>query len=442
MASAYSLNPTFAALDLLGIRVPVLVGVAVIAGFFGAFGGWAVLAPLDSAAIAPGVVSVDTKRKTIQHLEGGIVCEILVRDGDTVKAGDVLIRLDETQPRASLALVEGRHRAALALQARLVAERDSRHAVEFPEELTRRHDQPESAETLAGQIHIFEARRQSLQGQTAILEQRIAQYEAEIEGLQGQIGAQDLQLELINDEIGSLKQLFDKGMTGKSQLRRLQRELAEVSGERSHAQASIARARQNIAEARLQVTELRTRFLNEVVQQLGEVQSELFDLSEKMRAARDVLTGTVIRAPLDGTIVGLGVHTVGGVIAPGERLLDIVPKDERLVIEARVDPQDIDVVDPGLTAQVRLTAFSQRHMLPIEGQVLTISADRLTDERTGQDYFLAKVELIEDVAERLNGAALYPGMQAEVMIVTEARTFLDYLLRPMTQSFNRAFREI
>ena len=189
------------------------------------------------------------------------------------------------------------------------------------------------------------------------------------------------------------------------------------------------------------MTELRTRFLNQVVQQLGELQNELFDLSEKMRAAEDVLKRTVIRAPLDGTIVGLGVHTVGGVIAPGERLLDIVPKDERLVIEARVNPRDIDVVDPGLNAQVRLTAFSQRHMRPINGQVLTISADRLTDERTGEDYFLAKVELVEDVATRLDGAALYPGMQAEVMILTEARTFFDYLIRPMTESFNRAFRE-
>jgi HlyD family type I secretion membrane fusion protein len=423
------------------IRTPALMGAFTIVLFFGILGGWAALAPLESAAIASGVVSVDTKRKTLQHLEGGIVKEILVGEGDRVQVGNVLIRVDETQPRANLALVQGRRRATLAVQARLIAERDAQAEVTFPPELIALRDLREIRSQMSGQLNIFHARRKSLQGQKAILEQRVAQFEAEIRGLQGQMKAQDRQIDLIRDQEAGLKKLFKKGMSGKSQLRELQRELAEVSGERSKAEAAIARARQNIAEARLNMTELKTRFLNAVLQELDDVQSELFDLTEKARAAEDVLRRTVIRAPLDGTVVSLGVHTVGGVIAPGERLLDIVPRDERLVIEARVEPKDIDVVEPGLTAQVRLTAFSQRNTLPVMGRVLTISADRLTDERSGEDYFLARVELLDDVGSLPNGTALYPGMHAEVMIVTEARTLLDYLFRPMAQSFNRAFRE-
>ena len=337
--------------------------------------------------------------------------------------------------------MRGRYQAALALEARLIAERDNRPAIEFPEQLENGRDQSEVTEIIVGQENIFQARRRSLEGQTAILGQRVAQFEAEIRGLQGQIKAQDQQLELANDEIEGMRKLFEKGMLGKGRLRELQRELAEVTGERSQSEAAIARARQNIAEAHLQVTELGTNLLNEVVEKLGEVQSELYDLVEKIRASEDVLSRTEIRAPLAGTIVGLQVHTIGCVIAPGEDLLDIVASGERLLVEARVDPSDIDVVEPGLAAQVRLTAFSQRNSKPVNGVVLTVSADRLTDQRTGEDYFLARVELVDNLAEVLAGDSLYPGMQAEVIIVTGARTPFDYLIRPITQSLNRAMRE-
>jgi HlyD family type I secretion membrane fusion protein len=424
--------------DGLGIKVPVTIGIFIIILFFGVFGVWATIAPLESAAIARGVVSVDGQRKTIQHLEGGIIGVINIQEGQAVKAGDTLILLDETQPRANLELLKGRFLAMLALEARLLAERDSKESIEFPDELIRQQQNEDVDDIIKSQVNIFNARRQALLGQISINEQRIKQFEEEIYGFNGLNQAQDEQLELANDEIDSNRKLYEKGLTGKARLRGLQRETAKLTGERSQNQAAIARGRQNIDEVRLQITELKTNALNEAVQGLGKAQGNLYDLIEKVRAAEDVLTRTVIRAPVAGTIVNLQVHTIGGVISPGQDLMDIVPVGGRLIVEARVDPNDIDVIKTGLKAQVRLTAFNQRQIQPIEGRVITVSADHIKDERTGIDYFLARVELTEEIDE---GIELYPGMQAEVMIVTGARTTLDYLARPITQSLNRAFRE-
>jgi len=424
----------------IGIAVPVTVGMAVVVLFFGVFGAWAALAPLESAAVAGGVISVETQRKTVQHLEGGIIRAINVSDGDEVDADEVLIELEETHARATLELLKGRYRAAQALEARLIAERDGLASIAFPGVLTDADDL-DATELIQAQVNIFNGRRASFEGQTAIMEQRIKQIQEEIRGLEGQIAAQAEQLVLTEDEIASNQKLFDEGMSGKSRLRELQRELAEVSGQHSQSVAAIARAEQDIGEARLQMAELRTKLVNEAVQQLGLVQSELFDLSEQIRSAEDVLRRTIIRAPMAGTIVDLKVHTVGGVVTPGQALLDIVPTGDRLIVEAFIHPDDIDVVEVGLPAQVRLTALTQRNLAPLEGRVVTVSADRLTEPRTGADFFLARIVLDEDPSAALDGERLYPGMQAEVMIVTGARTTFDYLSRPIVQSLNRAFRE-
>jgi len=424
----------------MGIAAPIATGAGIVALFFGAFGAWAAFAPLESAAVARGVISVETQRKTIQHLEGGIVGEIRVRDGDEVAADAILVVLDDTQARATLELLRGRHRAAQALEARLVAERDGAEEISFPAELREVAD-ADVEELLRAQTNIFTGRRQSISGQSAIMQQRIAQIQQEIRGLQGQVKAQAEQLSLTNDEIASNQKLVDEGLSGKSRLLELQRSLAEITGDHSQSLAAIARAEQNIEETRLEMADLKTNYVNDAVQQLVVVQNELLDLGEQLRAAEDVLRRTVIRSPMAGTVVGLQVHTVGGVVAPGQALLDVVPKGDRLIVEAFVDPNDIDVVQVGLTAQVRLTALTQRNLMPLEGHVTTVSADRLTDQRTGASYFLARVELDDDPAEKLGGERLYPGMQAEVMIVTGARTTLDYLSRPLVNSFNRALRE-
>ena len=419
----------------------VLVGFAVIAVFFGVLGGWAALARLDSAAIAPGVVVVDTKRKTVQHLEGGIVGEILVRDGDRVHAGQVLIRLDETRPRATLELLRGRYMAAQALEARLIAERDHREEIILPESLLGQRDDPKVAEIIDGQTNIFVTRQQTLSGQIGILRQRMAQYREEIRGIEGEIAAEGTQLRLIAEEIATVSKLLEKGLAKKPRLLALQRQQAEINGERSRNEASIARAKNSIAETRLRITELETARIDEVVQELRDTQTQQFDLVEKMRAAEDVLRRTAILAPLGGVVVDLKVHTHGGVIAPGEPLLDVVPSADRLVVEAQIDPDDIDVAHEGLTARVQFTAFNRRHLVPVKGVVTSVSADRLVDERSGLPYYLARIELADDLPEALNGTSLYPGMQAEVMIVTEKRTVLDMLVQPIAQSFNRAFRE-
>jgi HlyD family type I secretion membrane fusion protein len=426
----------------LVLGMPLYVGLGIIFLFFCTFFGWAVFSPLESAAIAPGEVYVDTKRKTIQHLEGGIISKIMVRDGDLVEPGQVLIHLDQIQPLANLALIQGRFNAARALEYRLRAERDQLKKVVFPQELEkRRSSDPEVMDMLETQERIFRSRRKSIAGQRAILNQRIVQYKEEINGLSGQIEAQDEHVAISNQEIKALKDLVTKGLSGNQRMLELKRDLTEIKGERAKNISSIARVGQKIVETKLEIVNLDTAQMNEVVQELREVKTELYDQREKIRAVGDVLKRTDIIAPIAGTVVGLNVHTVGGVITRGEELMDIVPAGEQLIIEARVNPNDIDVVKLDLPAHVRFTAFNQRDTNPVEGKVVTISADRLSDERTGEVFYSVRIELIGDLQEALDGKALYPGMQAEVMILTGARTPLDYFIQPITQSFNRAFRE-
>jgi len=274
-----------------------------------------------------------------------------------------------------------------------------------------------------------------------VLNQRIAEFKEEIKGLEGEITADDTQLELILEEIAAVEILLEKGLERKPRLLALKRRVAEIEGERSSSRARIARVNQSIGEARLRITELATTRINEVVEQLREVQATLFDVDERLNASRDVLARTEIRAMQAGAIVDLRVHTKGGVIAPGEDLLDIVPGDDLLIIEARIDPKDIDVVSWGLAARVRFTAFSQRNAVPMDGRVISVSADNLVDERTGETYYLARIKLDKDPSEVMPGLRLYPGMQAEVMIVTGSRTALEYIMSPIRNSIGRALRE-
>lgn len=423
------------------VRKPIAIGSIVVGLFVAVFVLWAGIAPLSTAAIAPGEVTVETKRKTVQHLEGGIVREILVKDGDAVQAGQVLVRLDRTQPSAMLALVEGRLIAARSLEARLVAERDAADAISFPPDILARAAEPEVAEILAGQRGIFAARRDDTANKIAILRKRDGQVRTEIDGLKAQISAADRQLGLIGQEVDGIRGLVERGLVAKPRLLALERRAAEIGGERGRNVAAIARAEQSIAETELKVQDVRTERLNAVVAELREVQAQIYDLGERHNATRDVLARTDIRAPIAGTVVGMKIATDGGVISPGEALMDIVPRDDRLVVEARVRPDDIDVVREGLEAHIRFTAFSQRNLRPVDGDVISVSADRLSDRLMPDGFYLARIALRDDARERLRGASLYPGMQAEVMIVTGTRSALSYFLKPLTDSFDRAFRE-
>lgn len=424
----------------MGIAPTLVAGFLLIAAFFGGFGGWAAFAPLESAAIAPGVISVDSKRKTVQHLEGGIVANILVREGNAVKVGQPLVHLDDTQARAQLGLVTGQYRSAVALEARLEAELEGLDAIAFPEALTAAAGSADVDKLISTQNRLFRSRAESLVNQTNILRQRIAQLREEITGTQAEMTAQDRQLALVGEELATTEQLLARGYERRPRLLDLQRQQAEITGARAQNKARIARAHQSIGEAELQITQLSNERLNEVVGQLRDVQSQIADLGEKMSSASDVLSRTVVTASVDGTVVNLQIATSGGVVAAGQPIMDIVPTDDSLIVEARLDPNDIDVVTLELPAQVRVSAFSQRTAPVLDGKVIYVSADRLTDERTGVPHYLVRVALTPE-QPGLKGLVLQPGMPAEVMIVTGQRTPLDYLVRPIMHSFGRALHE-
>ena len=425
----------------MGIRASMTTGLVVVAVFVGGFGTWAAVAPLESAAIAPGIIGVSTERRTVQHLEGGIVDEILVADGDRVAAGQTLIVLDDTAARAALDLLEGQYRSAVALNARLEAERDDRPAIGWPAWLADAAlDDGAAAEVMATQERIFRARAVSLANQRAIHRRRIEQLREESAGLAGELAAQDRRRALLAEELEGVRELVERGLEPKPRLLEMERAEAEIVGARVRNQARIAGIAQTIDETRLVIDELGNVRLAEVVAELREVETRLSDLRERLAAARDVVARTRVAAPVAGTVMALQVFTEGGVVAAGQRLLDVVPANDRLVIEARVAPNDIETIALGLAAQVRLTAYSQLGAPRLTGRVVRVSADRLADPRTGASWYEARIALDPD-QPGLASLALVPGMPAEVMIVTGARTPVDYLLKPIVDSLGRALRE-
>ncbi|MBW7852275.1 MAG: HlyD family type I secretion periplasmic adaptor subunit [Rhodospirillales bacterium] len=421
-------------------RGALTVGIVTVLAAFGGLGTWAAVAPLHSAAVAVGQVTVDSYRKTIQHLEGGIIGEIAVRDGDEVAAGDVLVRLDDTRLRASHRILINRLREGLARQARLAAERDDAAAVAFPKELLDQRSDPEVADVIEGQRNLFQARRQLLAGQIAVLQQRNQQYAQEVAALDAQQQAMRRQLDLVSEEIATVAYLVRSGLGQKPRLLALQREAARLEGERGEHLARMARVRQSMAGTELEIINLRNRRMEEVAADDRETEMLVHDTRQELAEIEDSLRRTVVRAPKPGIVVNMRFHTTGGVVGPGEAILDIVPDDDRLVVEARVRPEDIDVVHPGLAAQVRLTAFKQRLTPTADGTVITVSADRLADPVSGEAYYLARISLDDESLSRLP-AELYPGMPAEALILTGRRTAFDYIASPITQALPRAWRE-
>ncbi|MDZ5697092.1 HlyD family type I secretion periplasmic adaptor subunit [Chelativorans sp. M5D2P16] len=419
----------------------ILAGVAVIAIAFGGAGAWGATVPLASAVVASGQITVDTNRKQVQHLEGGIVADLHVRNGDTVAGGDILIHLDGTKAKAQLAIVETAHREELAKEARLVAERDGRETIDWPEALATADTDPEVVALRRSQTAIFHSRRETLAGETGILRERVEQLKQEIEGLSAQRDSTDKQITLISDELEPLRGLFEGGHTTKQRLLALEREAARLQGERGKLTADIARARNSIGETKLAILQKKKAFLNEVVSTLREVQSKTVDLRERMIAAEDVLRRLDIRAPVSGKIVNMAVHSEDAVIKGGETILEIVPSGDRLLVEVRVRPQDIDNVAIGQPADVRMLAFKQRTTPTLAGRVSYVSADALTSPENDATFYLARIRVPEAELARLKGRELQPGMPAEVMIRTGERTAVAYMLQPLIDSMSRAWRE-
>ncbi|MBK1842958.1 HlyD family type I secretion periplasmic adaptor subunit [Azospirillum sp. YIM B02556] len=423
----------------------IAAGLALTLAGFGGFGTWAALVPLASAAVAPGTVTADSNRKTVQHLDGGIVAEILVRDGDRVVAGQPLIRLDDLESRSTVTVLEGQLWALLAQEARLIAERDEVATMTLPKALAAKAAAPASAgsvaEIVGGQQRIFLSRRASLDGRAVITRQRIAQLEAQIAGLEAQRRAGGRQLVLIQEEAAAVAEMVAKGLERKPRLLALMRQTAELDGMQGDLANRIAQAREAIAEADLEILGLRADRQSEVATELRDVQVRRAEAEEKLAAAsirqgrRDVL------APEAGTVMNLRTFAPGAVVAPGEAILDLVPLDDRLVIDARVSPNDIDVVHAGLPAKVVLSAFKSRTTPQLDGAVLRVSADAVIDDRTGQPYYQARVAVDATQLAALKDVHLLPGMPAETLIVTGERTLLRYLTQPIDDSFRKAFRE-
>ncbi|MGV6875125.1 HlyD family type I secretion periplasmic adaptor subunit [Pseudochelatococcus sp. B33] len=416
-------------------------GYAVIVLTFGLLGGWAALASIDSAVVATGVVSVESKRKAVQHLEGGIVREINVTNGDRVDFGQVLFRLDPTSSDANYAATRHQLDMALATEARLVAERDSLPEIVFPQTLQHRNNEPEVARTLDDQLTQFRERRASLDGQISVMKNRINQYGAEIDGLERERESAQQQLFFIDDELVGVKMLAKKGLVSKTRESSLEREKARLDGVIGRNQADSAKARNAIGEIEIQIRQVQQQFLEQVSESLADVRLKLGDLQERIRVVEDVRNRIDVVAPRSGVVHNLKVFTVGGVVRPGDTLLEIVPDDDELVVEAHVEVTDIDRVHTGLEAEVRFPAFHSRTTPLIMGTLQDISRDRLTDEKTGVPYYLALVavrdtDLPGDLKTRLR-----PGMPADIIFPTGERTVLDYLTRPLTEAVTTSFRE-
>lgn len=416
------------------------IGMVVLLSTLGVFGIWSIFAPMDASALAPGTVAVKSHRKTVQHLDGGIVKTLIAKDGDKVKAGDPLLILDDTQIKAQLEIVKGEMITLLTQGARLLAERDGASEIVYSDRLKEINDSRTEA-LKESQKQIFIARRHTHQGGISVLKQRISQLKAQNKGLRGQqLSKKQLQASY-QEEILDLRELLAEGYADKLRLRDIERNLAIAIGEIAELESAIAGNKIQVGETQLQIMQLKKQFMEDVVSKLDEVQNQLNDAAERLMAAQDQMDRTVIKAPVQGTVLGLSVHTEGGVIEAGTPILDIVPENEELVVNARVNPLDIDRVSTGLTAEVRFNVFKQKFTPTVEGKVINLSADSLVDDKTGVSYYQARIELTPESYRKLAGLQLLPGMPAEVLINTGERTLLEYLLQPITDAFARALIE-
>ena len=404
-------------------------------------GGWAVLTEFSGAVIASGLVVVDSNVKRVQHPTGGVVGELRIRDGHQVKAGQILLRLDDVQTKANLAIVTKALDELAARQARLEAERDGADDVRIPSDLLRRIDDPDVARTVHGELGQFETRRKGRDGQKAQLRERVAQLGKEITGYTAQHDSKVRQIEWIGDELAGVRELWTKKLIPFNRLTILEREKERLAGERGQLIASIAQSGGKIAEIELQIIQIDQDMRTEVGRELADIRARTAELIEKKVSAHDQLQRVDVRAPQDGTVTQLAVHTVGGVITSGEQIMLIVPEADTLAIDVRAQPQDIDQLSVGQRAIVRLTAFNQQTTPELNGVVERVSADVLEDIKTGTRFYTVRVAVPESELARLGALKLIPGMPADAFIQTASRTVMSFLLRPLWDQIGRAFRE-
>jgi HlyD family secretion protein/epimerase transport system membrane fusion protein len=421
-----------------------MLSIFIIALFFGGFVGWASFAPLESAVVGKGLISPSGSRRVVQHLEGGVIQDILVKDGDKVDAGQILVRLNDTQSDAAYKATSRRVLGQRALVARLEAEVKGQEGLLYPDVLLA-SSEPDLLKVLNDQREIFSARLAAFKGQQSILEQQAAQMREQINGFNQQASSVARQLELIQSETEDVEGLIAKGLERRPRLLALQRTTAALEGQRSSFLASIAQAQQRIGEGQMQMATLEANRRNQASDELAKVQNEVAQLNEQLRAQEDIRARAEIVSPVAGTVVDLRFKSAGGVIRPGEAVLDIVPKDEEMLIDARLSPMDVDSVQVGQSAEVLLTGYRLKFMPRTIGEVTYVSADILRDANTGGAYYEVKVRVPPE--ERAKLAAVDPpvrlvaGMPAEVFVVTGETRVMAYLLNPLVEIIRRTFRE-
>jgi HlyD family secretion protein len=423
------------------IRRHLFVSLVVVLLLVGGIGGWAATSEFAGAVIAQGQLVVDSSVKKVQHPTGGVVAELNVRDGDIVKAGDIVIKLDDTQTRANLQIVVKGLDEFAARRAREEAELEGLDAVTFPDDLVARKDDPDVARVMSGEARLFDVRRKTRDGLKGQLTERIAQSQEEITGLSAQVESKDRQIEWIKKELEGVRELWSKNLVQFSRVTALEREQARLEGERGQLIASIAQSKGKIAETKIQILQVDQDMRTEVGKDLADIRSKTAELIEKRVAAEDQLKRIDIRAPQDGMVHQLDVHTVGGVITAGQQIMLIVPAADKLIVEAKVQPQDIDQLHVGQKAVMRFSSFNTRTTPEVNGEVSVVSADTTQDQRTGASFYTVRISVSPQEIARLGEVKLIPGMPVEAYIQTTNRTVVSYFVRPFHDQIAKAFRE-
>ncbi|MBN9516241.1 MAG: HlyD family type I secretion periplasmic adaptor subunit [Alphaproteobacteria bacterium] len=421
-------------------RKPLILGFVAVALLVVGIGGWAAATQISGAVIAPGKLVVDSNVKKVQHPTGGVVGELLVKEGDRVQQGDVVVRLDGTQARSSLAVVNKALDELAARQARNEAERDGDKSVTFPADLVERKDDPEVARLMSGEQRLFEMRKAARDGQKAQLREQIQQLQLQIEGTQAQEAAKTKEVKLLMQELESVRVLWKQNLVQISRVTALERDAARLEGERASLVAAIAQGRGRIAELELKIHQIDQDLSTEVGKELAEIRAKKSELTERRVSAEDQLKRIDLVAPQDGRVFQRNVHTVGGVIQAGEPVMLIVPQTEALIVEAKVAPHDIDQIHIGQHAVLRFAAFNQRTTPELNGEVIHIGADVAQDDKATEPYYSVRVRVSDGELARLDGLQLLAGMPVEVFIQTTPRTVASFLVKPLTDQLARAFR--
>jgi len=425
----------------LSITRHMVAGLALVLLVAGGIGGWAASTEIAGALVAQGAVVVASHVKAVQHPTGGVVGRINVHDGDRVREGDVLVHLDDTATRASLAIVVNGLDELASRKARLNAERDGRNDLQFPPALLARASEPLVGNTIANERRLFDLRRAARTGQKAQFRERISQLRNEVAGLNAQQAAKEREIELIGHELTGVRELWKKNLVQLPRLMALERDAAKLEGERGQLTAAVEQANGKITETELQIIQIDRDLASEVAKDMREADAKEGELLERKVAAEDQLKRIDIRAPQAGIIIQSKIHAAGAVVSPADQIMTVVPETDELAVEARINPQDIEQVRPGQRAVMRFSAFDMRSTPEIDGSVDRVSADATADPRTGQTYYLVRVVLSGQETAKLGNLKIMPGMPVEVFMRTEERTILSYLLKPLADQLNRTFRE-